>query len=176
MQKAQLPEQIFLKRFAESGRSVEGGIPLAGMDRLRDQVLSLEGEARVQLSGGVDPEGRQFLQGHVQAELSVTCQRCLQPMSIAVDTEFSLSPVYSEEEAEALPEAYDPIMLADEDSIELKALVEDELMLSLPVVAVHEPEDCVADTAHYQGMAVPATGVKAHPFAALEKLKSEMKH
>jgi uncharacterized protein len=124
----------------------------------------------------VDPEGRQFLKGRVLAELSVQCQRCLQPMRVPVDSEFCLSPVHGEEEAELLPEAYDPIQPSDEDCVDLKALVEEELILSLPVVAVHEPEDCAADTSHYEGMAEPEKGGKPNPFAVLEQLKSDLKH
>lgn len=172
MQKARLPELLHPLRFAETGRSVSGVVALAGMSRLREFVIELDGDAQLEMTGGKDPQGRPFLSGQVQAALTVCCQRCLQPMTYVVDTEFYLSPVRSEEEAEQLPESYDPLVLPDEDSASLQALVEDELMLGLPVVAMHAPEDCAADTSVYEGCAEPVAAKKPHPFAALEKLKS----
>lgn len=176
MQKARLPEVIHPLRFAETRRSLNGVVPLAGMQRLGESVLSLEGDADVVVNGEVDPEKRAFLSGRVEATLTVICQRCLKPMRLPVDSEFLLSPVRSEEEAEDLPETYDPVMLGDEDSIDLWALVEDELMLCLPVVALHEPEDCSADVSVYEGSAEPEKVEKPNPFAVLEQLKSDLKH
>lgn len=176
MQNARLPELLFPLRFAETRRTVEGEVQLSGMTRLRDSVLSLEGVARVSVTGDIDPEKRPFLNGRVQASLQVTCQRCMQPMTVAVDSEFLLSPVHNEEEAEELPEAYDPVMLNEEEGISVMALVEDELMLSLPVVALHEPEDCTADVSVYEGSAEPVKADKPNPFAVLEQLKSDLKH
>lgn len=176
MQKAHLPDQLHPLRFAEMGRTLDGLVQLSGMERLRGSVLSLEGDAEVSVTGGIDEAKRPFLSGKVHASLQVTCQRCLQAMTLAVDSEFALSPVRSEEEAEELPEAYEPVMLGEDDSINLWALVEDELMLSLPVVALHEPEDCTADVSVYEGSAEPEKAKKPHPFAVLEQLKSDLKH
>lgn len=59
-----------------------------------------------------------------------------------VHTTYCFSPVRNDEQAEALPEAYEPIEVNEFGEIDLLALVEDEIILALPVVPVHDSEHC----------------------------------
>ncbi|EST85057.1 hypothetical protein ECC1470_09924, partial [Escherichia coli ECC-1470] len=66
--------------------------------------------------------------------VTLECQRCGKPFTHQVYTTYCFSPVRSDEQAEALPEAYEPIEVNEFGEIDLLAMVEDEIILALPVV------------------------------------------
>ena len=68
----------------------------------------------------------------------LTCQRCLQPFTLAIESQFSLSPIKDYFEAEALPTSYEPVMLTEGRWLEPYALLAEELLLNLPHVPEHE--------------------------------------
>ena len=61
----------------------------------------------------------------------------MNPVEVDVSTEFELGIVFSDEQAKHLPKAYEPI-IADGDSLELLPVLEDEIILSLPMFAYHQ--------------------------------------
>nr|MBA2816722.1 50S ribosomal protein L32 [Candidatus Pantoea persica] len=82
---------------------------------------------------------------------------------------FNGLPVSSDEQAEALPEAYEPV---DFGEIDMLAVIEDELiLLALPVVPVHDSEHCEVSEADMVFGKLPAEAEKPNPFAVLASLK-----
>ena len=77
----------------------------------------------------------------VEADVAVTCQRCLESTSIHLNSENSLAAVWTDEQAAHLPRYLDPLIVADEAS-SLWELVEDELILAMPPFSYHDTEDC----------------------------------
>ena len=59
-------------------------------------------------------------------------------------TDFALGIVNTLEEANALPENYEPVVTEEGGQLSLYQVVEDELILSLPIIPKHEPEACSA--------------------------------
>jgi len=169
-----LPETADFARQVELNRTIEGVYPISKFARLSEALFSTEGNVNVKLEFG-DSVGFASLKGKVSAKLPVECQRCLKPMATEVTGRFKFALVNSEEEFELLPEEFEPYILeGDEQSI--IELVEDELLLCLPMVTVHE-DDC-SDFMKKQNKAVQAA-IKAekeasHPFAALQALKDDL--
>ncbi|MDH5784370.1 MAG: YceD family protein [Chromatiales bacterium] len=160
---------------AETGRLLEGGYSLEEMERLHDSLLEQSGKVVVSLEFGVDAEGIRYMKGRLQTALTLECQRCLQAMQQPVDTEFALGLVRSNDAAELLPSHYEPLLVED-DTLFLRDVIEDELLLALPLVAMHEPSQCVdihaqADQAQRDEDNC-GEEKKANPFAALATLKS----
>jgi uncharacterized protein len=110
------------------------------MSRLRSSLSSDEGEVRVDLSFGVDEEGIRFIKGHMETCLILECQRCLEPFSYEIIGDFMSGIVRTEKEADRLPERYDPL-LVPESSLVLGEMIEDELIISLPIVPMHGMDD-----------------------------------
>ena len=137
-----LPLKIDPIRLAETGREFTGRLAIRHMHRLKPLLVSDAGEAQVELRFGVDETGVRYLQGHVTTSLELECQRCLNTMTYPVDKEMLLAFVRSNVEAEQLPEEYDP-HLVEQTPLALVDLIEDELILSLPQVPMHEREDCL---------------------------------
>ena len=155
------------------GCEIEGEWPIAKLERLSELLLSNEGNLQARISLGKREKIR-YLQGSVSVNLQVTCQRCLQPMSLPLETEFQLALVTSEAQADELPDDYEPL-LVEEDKTNLPAILEDELLLAMPLVAMHE-HDCseyLQQQKHRQAVEAEqqqAEKEKQNPFSVLKDL------
>ena len=138
---SRLPDFVDPWRMADLGRSFSGKVAIAELPRLAKAVLESQGEAELELAFDRDGQKRARLQGFVKATLALQCQRCLGPMRVPLESELSLVLVESMDEAERLPEHYDPLLL-EEPRIRLLDIVEDELLLSMPQVPRHNPGEC----------------------------------
>ena len=170
------PRRLDLAAFAEAEATLEGESPLLDFPRLTASVLPVAdtpaptvawqaGGSQRKMTGGA-PE----VQIHLLADTVVTleCQRCLQPLTapLAVDRRFRFAA--SEDEAARLDEDSDEDVLVLSHAFDLLALLEDELILALPLVPRHEvcPDPLpLADDDGAEGEAA------ANPFAALAALK-----
>ena len=161
-----LPEYIEPLRWAGLGRSVKGRLPLARLRRLAESLQSTGGEVRVELEFGVDEQGRPRILGSVSARVEVLCQRCLSAMVLPLDLDVRLHLTASESEEADAPEGFDTLMVGDEP-MRLADIVEDELILGLPLVAMHSPEVCAVTTQY----GARADEQSAKPFAVLAELK-----
>lgn len=149
--------------FARDGRSIAGEVPLKELGRLVDVLVDDAGALAVEVRGEQDEEGRQFLGLRVRGGLKLRCQRCLEALAFALDIDSRLQLV-------APGEAWPDEELADDgvDAIEASRelavlpLVEDEVLLALPIVARH---------GHCRPPMAAETESKPSPFAALAKLK-----
>jgi uncharacterized protein len=130
---------------------------------------SAQGELRPVASG--EPE----IWLHIQADtcLPMTCQRCLTPISVPLTVNRSFRFVADEETAAALDDESEEDVLALDPAFDLATLVEDELLMEIPLVPRHDvcPVEVtleVVDPAFEE-----AQSEKPHPFAALAKLRGE---
>lgn len=127
------------KRSAERGDTFTGSIPLAVLE-LPPEVLEVTtGDVQYSVTFGQDFESFVYVKGWVESEIVLECQRCLDPFKQQVRSEFTLSPVQTCEEAEKLPEHYEATFM-ESGSILLSQLVEEELILSLPISPLHSGE------------------------------------
>ncbi|WP_455366138.1 YceD family protein [Kaarinaea lacus] len=173
-----LPEFIEPYRLAETQRILTGELPLARMSRLVPLLLSDAGQVHVNLVFGVDEIGQANVTGDVKTTVIMQCQRCMESMEVEVNTEVSLAFVKTEKQAQDLPSYYEPLVVEEETS--LSDLVEDEIILALPVVPLHEPEQCTVQeqfTSKTQSAADDSQSSNAaqrqNPFAILEKLRTK---
>ncbi len=167
-----LPKQGDPRKFAQQGVTLEGFIPVAELPRVVDATESPVGNVQVKLEFKVSEEGKRAVIGQAAAELSLICQRCLEPVSVFVESDISLAVVWDEEAAKALPQHFDP-WITGEGAADLYDMVEEELLLSLPAVAYHE-ESCIDDRLYSSGKPVEVKKEK-NPFQVLEQLKSSPK-
>lgn len=167
-----IPEHIDPFRFAEQGLGLHGAVKIADMQRLSKEIAAGEDWVSVDLHFGRDEQGITFLKGHLETTLTLQCQRCLEPFTYGIMSDFILGIVNTLDEANSLPEQYEPA-LANEGSLALRDLIEDEIILNLPIIPKHKPEDCK--------MTLPSTtsgweqGKGENPFHVLELLKHKDK-
>lgn len=110
-----------------------------------------------------------FLKGSVQLE----CQRCLEIFSYPVQVENTLMVVEDEDELidDDDPEALE--RLVGSLSFDGFALLEDELILSLPYVARHEQCPNLPAALQEQSQDTAVAAEKKNPFQVLEQLKKD---
>jgi uncharacterized protein len=175
-----LPQSVQPERLAETGTVLRGSVALKGMTRLAGYLHDDRGDAEVELAFGIDEQGIRYAAGRVRAELQLLCQRCLQPLTLPIDVRTRLAFVHPEE-AERLPDTYDPLVY-DEPSLEVARIVEDELMLALPIVPMHASDACVAKFAvgatrppRAEGESKDARQDRRRPFAGLAELMKKQK-
>lgn len=134
----QLPETADFMKQAERNVGLEGGFPLAELERLSSILCDTAGELHARLNFG-SRAGFHCLQGTVEANLKLICQRCMEPMSHNITGHFKFGLVLDEKEINDLPADLEPYLIkGDEQSI--IELLEDELLLSLPIAATHQEE------------------------------------
>ena len=138
-----LPVQVDPYRLAEQGREYDGMLPLRQMKRLSPLLESDTGEASVGLRFGVDEMGVHYLKGTIRVDLALQCQRCLEHLAWPVDSTLSLGFVDSTAEADNLPGGYEPYIV-ESVPLALIDLIEDELLLALPQIPMHDVEQCPA--------------------------------
>jgi uncharacterized protein len=166
----QMPETLNFVRQVELNRVIDGVYPLSKFTRLSETLLSNEGDVTVKIEFGYKV-GFACLKGRVSAKVLVECQRCLKPMETELAGSFKFALVSSEDEFDLLPEEFEPYLLeGDEQSI--IELIEDELLLSLPMVTVHDNACSVYMTKQEEAM--KAEKEASHPFAALKALKDDL--
>ncbi len=129
-------------RFARAGESLAGALSVAELIRLADRLSEAEGEARYRVSGQVR-DGRPALGLRVEADLKLTCQRCLEPFVYPLRTEATLLLARDEAQLARWEEA-DPLCdgVVAEPQMDIAALVEDEILLGLPVAPRHPDGAC----------------------------------
>jgi uncharacterized protein len=136
-----LPELIEPDRMAETGRLLKGTLAISKMKRLRPLLLDKEGGVEVDLVFAVDASGQSIVTGHVSTDIKIECQRCMKAMDFHIAEKISLAIIHHSRQANDLPSQYDPLIV-DDEMVSLPELVEDELLLALPTIPLHAPEDC----------------------------------
>lgn len=163
------PHRLDVAAFARAGAQLQGQWPLAQFARLLvDAAAPTPGAAEVAWAArgeqrpvpGHPPQV--WLQLQARAELVLACQRCLQPLPVPLAVDRALRFVEGEAEAERLDADSDDDVLALDHALDLQALIEDELILALPLVPRHAACELPAPA----GDAPPE-----HPFAALQALR-----
>ncbi len=111
---------------------------------------------------------------HLQAKVPVwlTCQRCLQPFTAPLAIDQRLRFVRGEAQAEALDAELEDDVLALSKSLDLRELVEDELLLALPIVPRHGVCPQPLPVPLGEALAPDDVPERENPFAALQGLKS----
>jgi uncharacterized protein len=125
--------------FATAGATQEGTLPLSSFARLQDVLVSDAGDVRYALHGMRDARGRASLELRVRASLQLRCQRCLAPLVYDVNEQALLVLAGSQAEIDAEPldvESPDRVVAGRE--MDVRVLVEDELILALPYAPRHE--------------------------------------
>lgn len=166
------PRALDVRGLAADGGPLLGRWPLQSMSRLvqglaegaSDAAVDWSTEAESRPVTGGEPE--LWLRLQAQAGVTLQCQRCLGPMAQRLEVDRRFRFVRSEDEAERLDDESEEDVLALPPRLDLVELLEDELILALPLVPRHEGE-CPVPLV----LAAPPEDVAEHPFAALAALR-----
>ena len=157
-------------KWADREAVIDQVYPLAGFARLCEGAVSNEGEVKVQVRLYRDVQGFIVLEGRLATRITLTCQRCLEPVVMDIDTGLHLWLLSDEEQADRLPDDADYLVLDEDGQLALGDALEDELILALPLAPLHD--DCkVYPVAEAEPAAPEAASARENPFQALAALK-----
>lgn len=155
--------QLEVDRLADGEAEVGFTVPLAELSGLAAGVTgSVAGHVRFTRTHGLA-----VAELTVHGGATLECQRCMQPVSVPIDTVVRVALVPSEADVARAPPELEPV-LAPAGRISIGELITEELLLTLPIVALHGAgEPCAAPPAEPGG----EHGQETHkPFARLAEL------
>ena len=160
-----LPEQIIPRRAGAAGLLLVGQVELGRLSRLTE-AFQVRGPVTVTLAFSAEGARRVWVKGHVEAEASVQCQRCLDwfPATLAADVDIGFG-LPLEDDAREVLDGLD-------DELALVPFIEDELLLGAPMVHRHPAGQCGVAEASPQEPApeVRSTSQTRRPFEKLGSL------
>lgn len=174
------PHHLDIKAFAQAGAELQGESPLTQWPRLLDEqvagVRAQDHAVHWRLQGHATPvtggPARIGLTLWAEVDLPLQCQRCLGPVVETIETEREFVFVADEATAEALDDESEEDVLVISRDFDALALVEDELILALPLVPHHGvcPENLPSEAtdANFE-----TASERPNPFAALAALKKK---
>jgi len=176
MSELQRPPKIDVKQLGLSSQSLAGHDQLLNYGRLMDETKGFGGQNALDwaVRGALQPDQtgqpQAWLHLSVQLSLPLTCQRCLGPVDVALQIERSFRFVETEAQAELEDDASMEDVLVLSHDFDLAALIEDEVLMDLPLVPRHAscplPVKMEAVDADFE-----AVRPKPNPFAVLAGLK-----
>ena len=164
-----LPEQLDAWRMVAARRTFEGVLPLSSMPRLRDSLADTEGDVRVEFEFDQDMLRVPYIELRIEAQLPLECQRSLQRFLHPVRIVQRLGLIREEADEAALPEGYEALLVDGDGLLRPAELVEDELILAVPVIPVAPG----TETVERDWVAPEEETRSASPFAALSSLKDK---
>lgn len=173
MQKVKIPRTVDPARAAQKRLDFEGIIQVSLFKRLEESVEGVKRDAQVSLSFELDEQRLVVISGKANIEVDLECQRCNEVFTHQCEVEFTYTPYYSEKSEEDAPEEYDLVDLNEYGEVDLIQLVEDEFILNLPQIAMHDEADCSVDSDNMVFGEIPEEVVeeKPNPFDVLKSLK-----
>ena len=169
--------RLDLKAFALSGSEMMEHDSLSKYERLMQETKALgadfavEWVARGALRPGANGQDQVWLHLTVGASVPLTCQRCLGPVDVALSIDRDFRFVGDEKTAETEDDESEEDVLVLSRDFDLQSLIEDELLMALPLVPRHEtcPKTVKLEAVDPDFEAVAPE--KANPFAILAKLQ-----
>ncbi len=134
---ARLPKTVDVRKYADTGRHLQGVLDGSLCQRLSGAIDHFEGDIEIDLQFERDVENRRIITGEVSTNVAVICQRCLEDVVYPLQCNVALGVIIDETQAEQLPSSLEPVLI-DDEPLSLVDLVEDELILALPSVITHE--------------------------------------
>lgn len=175
MQKVKLPKRLDPIK-STMKRSDYSGVMLAtDMARLSEAVAEIAEHIEIEVKFDKDEQGLNFFQGRMSTSVQLLCQRCYEQYAHDIQVSFCYSPVKGQlpDDIDELPDVYEPVEVDDQGEIDILRLFEDELILSLPIVALHAEEDCNIKQDEMSYGEIEPADERPNPFAVLKELKRD---
>ncbi len=154
-------------KVAKKAAKLELQVSPDSMPRLVEVVKEV-GVVSVELEFFWDQQKRLRARGPVSTQIQIVCERCLEPMPLSLNIAVDAAIVWDEEQASQLSSDLEPWMGLNE-LIDIHSLLEDELLLALPIMPAHEQENCKGKSS-YTTLPHEELGERRRPFAGLASL------
>lgn len=169
-----MPANILFEKWADIGFEWQGSLSVNELARLAEQTID---DSTLQATCTLSQDdGILWLQYTVAGQIKIACQRCLEPLQCDIDDEYRLAVLTDESQLGKIADAeyvlLDEVLTGDgRRMLPIKDLLEDELILSLPLSPRHDDCELYVDSA---GDEIIDEQESDNPFAALAALKGRL--
>jgi len=162
----QLPKKINLFNFAKRELNLEGDYKISDLSRLSEIARNNNDRVEVNLSFHLENGKTPCVEGIINLQLALDCQRCLDVLKVDLKVTFNIAFIRHESQADSLEDKYEIYLVGNNEELETKDLITDEILLSIPMAPSHDfdcdlkidKEDKVEE-------------VREHPFDVLKNIK-----
>lgn len=171
-----LPEFIDPWRASEQGMRINGTVDDTQLNRVPGLLSKPAGTVQFGLEFFRDMQKRHCVRGKIKGSLWLVCQRCLEPVEVRINVAMTLALVRKYEDVELLPDQYESLVVTTAQIRPLD-LVEDEIILVLPYIPLHQNEDVCRIRSAGADKVVETPfqpEEEEHPFQMLEQLKHRL--
>jgi uncharacterized protein len=169
-----LPTLVDPRKLANQGIVLEGHFEAKHLPRLALSVESIESPLSASLKFEVDEAKAKVVGGSLGIEVKVICQRCLDPVVVDLNADFAAQVIWSEDQLSSVSADREPWIVGDKMA-DLSELLEEEVLLALPLVNYHDQGSCTGETFLPQDASAGQTQndevVADNPFNILKQLK-----
>lgn len=167
-----IPSHVDPRKLADRGATLEGVVALADLERLCDPLADNVGMVQAKFVFERDERRSVVIHSSIDVEVKMVCQRCLELVTLPIHSECSYAVVKEGANTQSLPKGYDVLELG-EDPLDLHALIEEELLLALPIVPAHHPEECQQPAGLDEPEPAEDEVTRSNPFSVLAQLKRD---
>ncbi|MEK9712190.1 MAG: YceD family protein [Thalassolituus sp.] len=172
MTEAPLPKRVDGVKLVDVNQELNGLIDSKQLSRLTAATVTCTEQIPCHIEFSRDDERHRILSGNCSAEVVLECQRCLEDVSFAIDSDFELALVFNDEQAKKLPRRLEPAELDEDGRLNLWEIIEDEILLNLPDFPMHPEGQCKAHQTEPQENTAEEEK-RPNPFDVLAKLKQK---
>ena len=167
MEKAkQLPKTINLFNFAKREVNLNGDYKISNLSRLSEIASNDNDRVEVDLSFHLENGKTPCVEGIIKLKLVLDCQRCLDDLEVDLKVPFNVAFVKHESQDVSLEDKYEIYVIGENEELETKDLIIDEILLSIPMAPSHD-FDC--------GLKIDKEDkveeIREHPFDVLKNIK-----
>ena len=167
---ANVPESLDAWKMVTARKRFDGQASLAQLSRLQGLLVDVEGQCTYALEFGRDEVLRvSYVELTLETALPLLCQRTMKPYQHMVSSVQRLGLIRDEADEAALPEEYEALLVAEDGFLKPLDLVEDELVLLVPLVPVSPGSEAI----DREWEATAEELAKVNPFAGLASLKKQ---
>jgi len=167
MEKAKkLPKKINFFNFAKKEVKLNGDFKVSELSRLSEIASNENDKVEVDLYFRLENGRIPCVEGIIKSILVLDCQRCLDSLQVDLKVPFNIAFARNEFQADSLDDKFEIYLIGDDEELETKDLITDEILLSIPMAPSHD-YDCGLKTD--KGNIVEE--VREHPFDVLKNIK-----
>ncbi|WP_108650772.1 YceD family protein [Dongshaea marina] len=170
MQKLKLPNKINPSRCASREAVYEAVIEKEQLERLDASSQGIQSDVSVKLTFEVGQSRRPLIRVDANTQVMLQCQRCGGSFSHPIEIADGCYQVVRDLSQE-LPEGYEPVETDEDGELDIFQLIEDELILLLPLSPMHDDADCPMADASMSWGEIAEEEERPNPFSVLERLK-----
>lgn len=186
-----IPQRIDYFRYTDQGVILDGVVTQKESDkdflRFKEAILGSSSDIIYHLEFDVDFLGNRYVSGKVSTQVILQCQRCMNNFAVDLNCDISTAFVQKESQQKLAEDSdYDIFWLSKREYLDPRVLIEDELLLALPQIAMHALSEvgksCTAEVVfldtdlHQDGSFEDNNSSEQaddNPFAILKKLKNK---